>query len=59
MARTVRTNVDILKLCLPMGTLAANGRNEDFGTSPFFGQLFRQVSVYPYILNGRAGDKEQ
>ena len=22
------------------------GRNEDFGTSPFFGQLFRQVSAY-------------
>jgi hypothetical protein len=27
------------KLCLPMGTMAANW-NGDFGTSPFFGQLF-------------------
>jgi hypothetical protein len=39
MAPAVRTNVDIRKLCLPMGTMAANW-NGDFGTSPFFGQLF-------------------
>jgi hypothetical protein len=35
------------KLCLPMGTTAANW-NGDFGTSPFFGQLFGQVSACLY-----------
>ena len=36
------------------------GRNEDFGTSPFFGQLFGQVSACLYVpLNGRAGGKQQ
>jgi hypothetical protein len=59
MARTVRANVDILKSCLPMGTGAANYKSEDFGRSPLFGQLFRQVSACLCILNGRAGDKEQ
>ena len=28
------------KLCPPMPTMAADRRNGDFGTSPFFGQLF-------------------
>jgi len=59
MARTVRANVDILKSCLPMGTGAANYKSEDFGRSPLFRQLFRQVSACLCILNGRAGDKEQ
>jgi hypothetical protein len=49
MARTVRTRVDILKLCLPMGTLAANGRNEDSVRRPFLGSssgksVFARVS---------------
>jgi len=45
------------KLCLPMGTLAANGRNEDFGTSPFFGQLFRQACLPVYVKMGAPGIK--
>ena len=49
-----------LKSCLPMGTMAANWKSEDFGTSPFFEQLFRQVSACLYMpINGRAVDKEQ
>ena len=49
-----------LKLCRPMGTMAANWKSEDFGTSPFFEQLFRQVSACLYMpINGRAVDKEQ
>ena len=60
MARTVRANVDILKSCLPMGTGAANYKSEDFGTSPFFGQLFGQIKCLPvHYNNGHAGDKEQ
>ena len=31
-----------------MGTMAADWKNEDFGTSPFFEQLFRQVSACLY-----------
>jgi len=47
-------------LCPPMATMTANWRNGDFGTSPFFGQLFGQVSACLYVpLNGRAGGKEQ
>ena len=50
----------LLKSCLPMGTMAANWKSEDFGTSPFFEQLFRQVSACLYMpINGRAVDKEQ
>ena len=49
-----------LKLCLPMGTMAADWKSEDFGTSPFFEQLFRQVSAWLCKpTNGRAVDKEQ
>jgi hypothetical protein len=49
-----------LNSCLPMGTTAANWKSEDFGTSPFFEQLFRQVSACLYMpVNGRAVDKEQ
>jgi hypothetical protein len=49
-----------LNSCLPMGTMAANWKSEDFGTSPFFEQLFRQVSACLYMaINGRAVDKEQ
>jgi len=32
--------------CPPMGTMAANWRNGDFGTSPFFGQLVEQPVPY-------------
>jgi hypothetical protein len=46
-----------LKLCLPMGTMAANW-NGDFGTSPFFVGSSSDKSVLASI-NGRAGDKEQ
>jgi hypothetical protein len=43
-----------------MGTLAAIGESEDFGTSPFFGQLLRQANCLPvYHNNGYAGDKGQ
>ena len=43
-----------------MGTMAANWKSEDLGTSPFFEQLFRQVSACLYMpINGRALDKEQ
>ena len=38
----------ILKLCQPMGTRLPIGRNEDFGTSPFFGQLFGQANACLY-----------
>ena len=49
-----------LNLCPPMGTMAANWKSEDFGTSPFFEQLFRQVSACLYMpINGRAAGKEQ
>jgi hypothetical protein len=50
-----------LKLCLPMGARwLPIERNEDFGTSPFFGRLFRQVNACLYAeQNGRAGRKEQ
>jgi hypothetical protein len=38
--------LSILKLCLPMGTPSLPiGRKEDFGRSPFFGQLFKRVSA--------------
>jgi hypothetical protein len=37
-------------LCLPMGTHSLPiGRNEDFGGSPIFGQLFRRVSTLLYL----------
>jgi hypothetical protein len=43
-----------------MGAMAADWKSEDFGTSPFFEQLFRQVSAWLYKpTNGRAVDKEQ
>jgi hypothetical protein len=42
MAPDVRTKGRYLRMCLPIGTMAANWKNEDFGASPFFGQLFRQ-----------------
>ena len=46
-----------LKLCLPMGAMAADWKSEDFGTPR---QLFRQVSAWLYkCTNGRAVDKEQ
>jgi hypothetical protein len=35
------------EMCLPMGTMAANW-NGDFGTSPFYGQLFGHVSACLY-----------
>ena len=49
-----------LKSCQPMGTLAAIGGSGDFGTSPFFGQLFAQANCLAvYQNNGYAGDKGQ
>jgi hypothetical protein len=49
-----------LKLCLPMGTMAADWKSEDFGTSSFFEQALQTVSACLYTLvNGRAADKEQ
>ena len=49
-----------LKSCLPMAPGLPIGRSGDFGTSPFFGQLFGQASAcLVYANNGRAGRKEQ
>ena len=42
-----------------MGTMAADWKSEDFGTSPFFEQLFRQSVPARMRPNGRAADKEQ
>jgi hypothetical protein len=43
-----------------MGTMAADWKSEDFGTSPFFEQLFRKSGACLYaLINGRAADKEQ
>jgi hypothetical protein len=47
MAPDVRTKGRYLRMCLPIGTMAANWKNEDFGRSPFFGQLFRQSQCLP------------
>jgi hypothetical protein len=37
-----------LKSCQPMGTLAAIGGSEDFGTSPFFGSSSDKPTACPY-----------
>jgi hypothetical protein len=56
----VLTQRRYLILCQPIGTRLPIERNENFGTSPFFGQLFGQ-SRCPRLHhhNGHAGHKEQ
>ena len=48
----VRTNVDIGNCACRWALWPPMGRNEDFGTSPFFGQLFRQVCFAVYAKMG-------
>ena len=55
MAPDVRTKGRYLIMCLPIGTMAANWKNEDFGTSPFFGQLFRQSQYLPVYAKWACG----
>jgi hypothetical protein len=38
-----------LKLCLPIGTMAANWKKRRLRYSPFFGQIFGQVSACLYM----------
>jgi len=56
-ARTVQTNVDIGNCAYRWALWPPWGRNEDFGTSPFFGQLFRQACLPVYVKMGAPGIK--
>src|SRR5208282_4439336 len=49
-APTARTNVDIGNCACRWALWPPRGRNEDFGTSPFFGQLFRQACLPVYAM---------
>jgi hypothetical protein len=51
-APTVRINVDIGNCACRWALWPPMGRNEDFGTSPFFGQLFRQACLPVYAKMG-------
>jgi hypothetical protein len=46
MAPDVRTKGRYLRMCLPIGTLAADWKSEDFGTSPFLGSSSDKHSAY-------------
>jgi hypothetical protein len=58
-ASTLRTDVDILNCAGRRALRLPIGRNDDLGTSPFFEQLFGQVTPACKQNNGHAADKEQ